>query len=197
LSLFAASVEDGRPRPNAVDVTTGGVTTRFTDPFTSNDGAEWDATEISFTVPAGASSVTVQALSVGDGTENLPASFAWIMSGLTVPVSPPETTTTVPETTSTTEDVGPIIPPPPPPTTGVEPPQPTTTVPVKDGTTLPKSEPTTSTSTTRQVNVAGVQQSRPLARTGTETASPLLLALVLIAGGVGVVALAARTRRTT
>jgi hypothetical protein len=89
LSLFAASVEDGRPRPNAVDVTVGGVTTRFTNPFTSNDGAEWDSVELTFTIPAGATSVTVQALSVGDGSGNLPASLAWIMSGLTVPTTPP------------------------------------------------------------------------------------------------------------
>jgi hypothetical protein len=89
LSLFAASVEDARPRPNAIDVTVGGVTTRFTDPFTSNDGPEWDSTVLSFTVPAGADSVVVQALSVGDGTDNLPASLAWVMSGLTVPTPPP------------------------------------------------------------------------------------------------------------
>ena len=89
LSLFAASVDDSRPRPNAVDVTIGGVTTRFTNPFGSNDGLEWDSVDLTFVVPAGATSVTAQALSVGDGTGNLPASLAWIMGGLTVPTPPP------------------------------------------------------------------------------------------------------------
>jgi hypothetical protein len=90
LSLFAASVEDGAPRPNAVDVTVDGVTTRFTNVFSSGDGAEWDSVELSVTVPAGATSLTAQALSVGDGTNNLPASLAWIASGLSiVPEQPP------------------------------------------------------------------------------------------------------------
>lgn len=90
LSLFAASVQDNGARPNAVDVTVAGVTTRFTNVFSSGDGAEWDSVELSVSVPAGATSLTAQALSVGDGTNNLPASLAWIASGLSiVPDQPP------------------------------------------------------------------------------------------------------------
>jgi len=89
LNLFAASVADGEVRPNALDVTVGGSTTRFTDFFSSNAGAEFDVQQETVTVPAGVTELTVQALSVGDGTPNLPASFNWLASMLTV-APPPE-----------------------------------------------------------------------------------------------------------
>lgn len=160
LSLFAASVEDGRPRPNAIDVTIDGVTTRFTDVFTSIDGAEWDSVELSITVPAGATSLTAQALSVGDGTDNLPASFAWIMAGLTVPTTPPETTTT--STTSTS-----------------------TTVPATTTTTQPAVQ---ASSTTLPTQVGGIQINRQLARTGNGTPGLLWLSAGLIVVGLGLIA---------
>lgn len=89
LDLLAASVADGQERPNALDVTVAGNTTRLTDVFSSNVGAEFDVARRTVDVPAGATSLTVQALSVGDGTTNLPASFDWIVASLTIE-RPPE-----------------------------------------------------------------------------------------------------------
>lgn len=87
LDLFAASVADGGNRPNALDVTIAGNTTRFTDIFSSSAGPEFDAVRRTITIPAGVSSVTVQALSVSDGTPNLPASFDWV--GVALSLQPP------------------------------------------------------------------------------------------------------------
>lgn len=89
LSAFASSVEDGRPRPNALLVTVGGETTTITDPFSNSSGPEWDTFTAAITVPAGASELTVQALSQSDGSENLPASFNWIGVFLALPVDAP------------------------------------------------------------------------------------------------------------
>jgi hypothetical protein len=87
LDLFAASVADGVDRPNALDVTIAGSTTRFTDVFSSNVGPEFDVVRRTITVPAGVTQLTVQALSVGDGTANKPASFDWI--GIALSLQPP------------------------------------------------------------------------------------------------------------
>ena len=87
LDLFAASVADGRLRPNALDVTVAGNTTRFTDIFFSSVGPEFDVVRRTITVPAGVTQLTVQALSVGDGTGNKPASFDWI--GIALSLQPP------------------------------------------------------------------------------------------------------------
>lgn len=87
LDLFAASVADGEARPNALDVTVAGDTTRFTDIFSSNAGPEFDVVRRTITVPAGATQLTAQALSVGDGTANQPASFDWI--GIALSLRPP------------------------------------------------------------------------------------------------------------
>ncbi|MFP5370239.1 MAG: hypothetical protein ACLGI3_05765, partial [Actinomycetes bacterium] len=91
LDLFAASVADDADRPNAVDVTVAGVTTRFQNVFFSNAGPEFDVAKLTVTVPAGATSLTAQALSTedDDGIEELPASFDWIAAILTVPPPPP------------------------------------------------------------------------------------------------------------
>lgn len=89
IDMFAASVADDAVRPNAVDITVGGVTTRIPNVFTSNRGSEFDVARLTVTVPAGATSLTVQALSVSDGTTNLPASFDWIAATLSIQ-PPPE-----------------------------------------------------------------------------------------------------------
>lgn len=89
LSAFASSVEDGRPRPNALLVTIGGVTTTITDPFSNSSGPEWDTFTATVTVPAGATELTVQAVSQSDGSDNLPASFNWIGAFLALAVDAP------------------------------------------------------------------------------------------------------------
>ncbi len=91
LTLFASSVSaDGDERPNSVEVTVDGVTTVFDTPFQSNVGPEFDVVELTVTVPAGATELTVQALSNDPSPSgDNPASFAWIGAGLVVPVPPP------------------------------------------------------------------------------------------------------------
>ena len=63
-----------------------GQTASFVDPWASSQGAEFDALTLPVTIPAGATSMTVQALSQGG---DLPASFAWIGATLTVPTLTP------------------------------------------------------------------------------------------------------------
>ncbi|MGH9152725.1 MAG: hypothetical protein ACRD03_10085, partial [Acidimicrobiales bacterium] len=87
LGVMAASVEPNRP--NAIVITTGGVTTTLTNPLFSEQGADFDAKSIPVTIPAGATSLTVQAQSVGDGSGASPASLSWIVGSLSVPNPPP------------------------------------------------------------------------------------------------------------
>ena len=63
-----------------------GQTASLVNPWASSQGAEFDAHTASVTIPAGATSMTVQALSQGG---DLPASFAWIGATLTVPTPTP------------------------------------------------------------------------------------------------------------
>jgi hypothetical protein len=69
-------------RPTAIEITTGGTTTVLPNLLDSVSGQEWDHFTISANVPAGASSLMVQAFSRDDlGTGNLPASFDWLAAG--------------------------------------------------------------------------------------------------------------------
>jgi hypothetical protein len=89
LTLLASSVADGRYRPNTVVVTSGANTQTFLDPLQSLDGREWDTVTLNVTIPAGATSVTVQLVSDDHGTGGLPASLTWSAASLTVPAPPP------------------------------------------------------------------------------------------------------------
>ena len=91
LASLAGSVSDFSAewgfRPNQLRVTfdVGGTLT-ISNPFQSNQGAEWDATNIPVTIPAGATQMTVQALSGGPGpSPSTPASFAWNATALSIP----------------------------------------------------------------------------------------------------------------
>ncbi|MGR9085984.1 MAG: hypothetical protein ACU841_02795 [Gammaproteobacteria bacterium] len=90
LPMFFSSVEgsasgSGADRPTAIEVTVNGVTTVYNNLLHSNDGEEWDTRTIPVIIPAGASSLTVQALSVdNEGIGNKPASFAWNAAGLAI-----------------------------------------------------------------------------------------------------------------
>jgi hypothetical protein len=85
LWLFAASVASNRP--NVVTVNIDGSLQRYVDPFQSFEGPDWDTVELTFDVPAGATTVTVQALSEKDGTstlDGLPASLGWLTAALEI-----------------------------------------------------------------------------------------------------------------
>ena len=97
LASLAGSVSDFSAewgfRPNQLRITfglggTGDVT--LNNPFQSNQGTEWDAVNIPVTVPAGATQMTVQALSGGPGpAPSTPASFSWNATALSIPGTQP------------------------------------------------------------------------------------------------------------
>ncbi len=84
---FASSVASNRP--NVVEITIGAVVTRLVDPFGDTDGPEWDTAIDVIDIPAGATSLTIQALSEKDPSSELTgdaASLTWCASALSVPV---------------------------------------------------------------------------------------------------------------
>jgi hypothetical protein len=87
LYVFASSVAEGRP--TVIEVTTGGSVQRFIDELADHDGPRFDSHKIAVTIPAGASSLTVQVLSEKDPASQFvdprPASLVWLASGLSVP----------------------------------------------------------------------------------------------------------------
>jgi hypothetical protein len=89
LTLIAASVEANRP--NLLDVKIDGVSQPYVqDPFYNSAGSQWDNITVPVTVPAGATSITVQVLSQAlDGDTRQPASLSWITSALSLPTPPP------------------------------------------------------------------------------------------------------------
>jgi len=98
LSMFFSAVSGtnssgGDFRPSAIDVTVGGVTTTFDNLLDSNDGQEWDTLVLPVNIPAGATELTVQALSVDNlklREEANPASLTWNAAALTIrPVDQP------------------------------------------------------------------------------------------------------------
>lgn len=96
LSMFFSSVAgtvsgSDVHRPSAIQVTTnpGGVVTVHDNLLDSIDGEEWDTIVLPVSIPAGTTSLTVQALSADNlGTGDRPASFAWNAAGLSVPGIP-------------------------------------------------------------------------------------------------------------
>ena len=94
MSVFASSVstDPGVPglRPTIIQVTTGAVVTQFNNQLDGVDGDQWDTLVVNVVIPAGATSLTVQALSQDANNTGLrPASFAWNVGALSVPVTPP------------------------------------------------------------------------------------------------------------
>lgn len=90
LSTFAGSVaHPASPglRPNQLKLTFDVGADQIVDtPWQSNSGMEFDALNLAVTIPAGATTTTVQALSAGEG--GVPASFAWVGATLSVPNPP-------------------------------------------------------------------------------------------------------------
>lgn len=92
LDMFFSSVSDDGLRPTAIEITVKeGLTTVFSDELLnelgSHDGAEWDTLTVPVNIPAGATTLTVQAFSESRpaGAGGNPASFSWITAGLSVP----------------------------------------------------------------------------------------------------------------
>ena len=73
------------PRPAAVEITVGGVTTLLDDVFLDNEGDFMDVVELEVPVPAGATNVTVQALSIDDNSGLVPASLYWHFVSWVIP----------------------------------------------------------------------------------------------------------------
>ncbi len=86
LVVFAGSV--GVDRPNQIKVTTIAGDQIFDNVLGSSEGLLWDSHMIQVDVPAGATELTVELISVDSMTPR-GASMAWIGTGLSVPVSPP------------------------------------------------------------------------------------------------------------
>ena len=85
LVLFVASVGTGDVRPSLIRVTVeGGDTLEFPNLLASVDGPLWDTVRIAVSIPAGSASLTVEVLSVEDGSVRLPASLAWIGASLSM-----------------------------------------------------------------------------------------------------------------
>jgi hypothetical protein len=90
LSLFFGAVAGtvsgaGDERPNTIEVTVAGTTTELVNLLNSVDGEEWDTVNLDVTIPAGATSLTVQAFSDDRAnTGNLPASLVWVTAGLAI-----------------------------------------------------------------------------------------------------------------
>jgi hypothetical protein len=64
------------PRPAAVEITVGGITTQLNGVLLDNEGDFMDVVELEVPVPPGVSNVTVRVLSIADGFLQ-PASLAW------------------------------------------------------------------------------------------------------------------------
>jgi hypothetical protein len=89
LWLIVGDVEDSRP--NKIDITVAGVTQELVnalgDGGSGRDGPEWDTYSAMVSIPAGATQLTVQLFSFDDETDKNPASLAWIVAALTVPIT--------------------------------------------------------------------------------------------------------------
>lgn len=88
LDLFAADVsdpDDGETRQSSVNVTVDGVTTPHLNVLEAADGKQWDTLHLEVDVPAGIGEVTVQVVSVNDGSALRAESLVWIGVALTVP----------------------------------------------------------------------------------------------------------------
>ncbi|MDH4145579.1 MAG: hypothetical protein OEY23_10500 [Acidimicrobiia bacterium] len=92
LAMFFSSVADdpGIDRPTTIEIEVGGLSTPLLNVLDSVDGPEWDTVSVPVAIPAGATSLTVQARSAdGLATGANPASFAWSAAALSVPTTPP------------------------------------------------------------------------------------------------------------
>jgi len=79
----------GDQRPNLTEITVGETVNSFFNLFSSMDGSEWDSVILEVPVPAGETEVTINLLSQSDGSDNNPASMAWVAAGIAIQDLPP------------------------------------------------------------------------------------------------------------
>ncbi len=90
IDVFASSVAgdfEGE-RPNIILATVDGVVTQFDNVLNNTDGKEWDTVRLEVSIPAGATSLTLQLLSDDPATPNTganPASLAWNAATFNIP----------------------------------------------------------------------------------------------------------------
>jgi len=86
VSMLFGSV-GGADRPSAIEFTVqpGDINTTRVNALGSFEGDHWDVFFQDITIPAGATSLEVQAFSRDDGSSNLPASFNWIAAAFSLP----------------------------------------------------------------------------------------------------------------
>ena len=89
LSLFFGSVATNRP--NQVLITVGGVTTELNNILDDSDGPQWDTRDLEIEIPAGATQLTVEAVSINpfdpeNTSDPLPASLSWVTAAFSVPL---------------------------------------------------------------------------------------------------------------
>ncbi|MEM7119340.1 MAG: hypothetical protein AAF614_43395 [Chloroflexota bacterium] len=82
--VMVGSVRTSGPRPNAIHITVGDQFIELVNPLDSADGRQWDTLTIPVTIPAGASELTIEVLSVSDGTDNPPASLTWVNATMSI-----------------------------------------------------------------------------------------------------------------
>lgn len=87
--VMVGSVRVNELRPNAIHITVGDQFIELVNPLDSINGRQWDTLTIPVTIPAGASELTIQLLSIGDDVStNTPASLTWVTATLSVPITP-------------------------------------------------------------------------------------------------------------
>ncbi len=87
LATLAGSVAASHPNQLSMTFAPGGTPVVIDNPWQSLAGPSWDALNSTVAIPAGATSMTVQARSAGSGGD--PASFAWDVAAILVPAPPP------------------------------------------------------------------------------------------------------------
>jgi hypothetical protein len=88
LWLIVGDVEDSRP--TKIEISVGGGVQELInvlgDGGPGRDGPEWDTYSTTVTIPAGVTELSVQVFSYDDGSDKVPASLAWVVAALTVPL---------------------------------------------------------------------------------------------------------------
>lgn len=88
LWLIVGDVEDSRP--NKIEITVGGASQELINMLgeggPGRDGDEWDTYSTTVTIPAGVTELGVQLFSYDDGSGKNPASLAWVVAALALPV---------------------------------------------------------------------------------------------------------------
>ncbi len=88
ISMFFSSVRDVVGfHPSVIEIRVDGVLVQeIIDALNSGDGLEWDTLVAPVDIPAGATSLSIKALSKNKGTTTLrPASLTWIVAGMSIP----------------------------------------------------------------------------------------------------------------